>query len=75
MTKNPETFCPKCGSLWFEVIDDSEADTGGAVTVDAQGRVLARSGALRCYECEEPLVLNALRADLDRELQRILADS
>ena len=69
---NKETFCSKCGGIWFEIIDDEVADTGGAVTIDDKGVVLVRSGALRCWDCEEPFVPNAVSEDLQRELQRIL---
>lgn len=43
--------CP-CGSAWFELTRAAgdEGDLVG-VTIDRQGRITGRTGALKCIEC------------------------
>lgn len=54
-----EAFCHHCGSGWFEIAsEDMDPDqyvgTGG-IKFSGDGRIIAYSGTVICFECGEPV--------------------
>lgn len=62
----------ECGSSWFRL----ESGVGalgvglGAVTVNAGGRITAFSGVLRCFECGQQLMVDAIETREALEVER-----
>lgn len=56
MTNLAVAFCLSCGGDWFEIVDrEDPSPSGAAVQIDGGGKIIAWSGTLRCYDCEEEI--------------------